>query len=150
MRDGVRGGSVLDGCYFVSRGYCCWHKRSSRWACAAPGFPKNNYIMSIVIRELNPGELEDMLHNERSDRIRYALEPHEVEALTRYVRDRIEPGDFLSAVISNDLKEACGRADHLNRRKIFEYCEWLYNNAPRACWGSSDRMNAWLSQEEAS
>lgn len=102
--------------------------------------------MNRVIREMQPGELEQMMAQELMDRGLYALESHQIEALERYVKDRIEPGSFLMAVLSNNLKEACGRADMYNRRRIFEYCEWLYNKAPSACWGSPERVEAWLSK----
>lgn len=48
------------------------------------------------------------------------------------------------AVLSNDLKEACGRADSFNRRILFEIVVWLYNNAPITCWGSPEKVDAWL------
>lgn len=69
-------------------------------------------------------------------------------ALTRYINDRLRPGDFLSAVLSNDLKEACGRADHHNKEILFEYVNYLYNYCPAACWGSYEKVNEWLKGED--
>lgn len=67
-----------------------------------------------------------------------------IGGLRRYVDNRIPPGDFLQAVICNDLVEACGRADAENARNLPAYVAWLYNEAPRPCWGSRDAMEAWL------
>lgn len=101
--------------------------------------------MSIQIRELRDGELDQMLVAEKADRTMFALSDDNIESLRRYIEDRIEPGNFIMAVLHNDLKEAAGRADMYNRRKLFEYVEYLYNHAPSVCWGSSAKVDAWLS-----
>ena len=68
----------------------------------------------------------------------------EVDAAIRYVEKRWRPGGFLTAVLSNDLKEAFGRADEKSRAGLFAIVKWLYNEAPSTCWGNSDRVEAWL------
>ncbi len=72
---------------------------------------------------------------------------HMQEALTRYVVDRVAPGNFLQAVISNDLRDACGRADADNLQLLPTYVKWLYNVAPGGCWGSPENYKAWLAGE---
>lgn len=67
-----------------------------------------------------------------------------IESLKRYVTEGVPVGGFLEAVISNDLKEACGRADDENIKVIPVYVSWLYNEAPSTCWGSKERYEAWL------
>ena len=59
-----------------------------------------------------------------------------VQGLRLYFENGIEPGSFLSAVLCNDLKEACGRADRFNRHLLFEIVYWLHNDAPAGTWGS--------------
>lgn len=66
------------------------------------------------------------------------------DALLRYVNNGIAPGDFLTAVLNNDLKEACARADDENRQLIYEYVKFLYNQAPSGCWGSPECVRAWV------
>lgn len=61
----------------------------------------------------------------------------------RYIENGIPPGDFLTAVISNDLREACGRADEENRHLLFEYVKFFHCHAPRQCWGSEDNFKTW-------
>ena len=64
--------------------------------------------------------------------------------LTRYVEHGIEPGDFLAAVISNDLKGAVSRADDENLANLPAYVAWLYNEAPIGCCGSPENMQRWM------
>ena len=67
-------------------------------------------------------------------------------SLVRYRDQGIPTGGFLEAVLSNDLKEACGRADMHNRRVIFEIVSWCYNEMPAVAWGSPERVKAWLAK----
>jgi len=67
-------------------------------------------------------------------------------ALQRYIDHGIPPGDFLTAVLSNDLREACTRADDENQQLIYEYVKFLYNYAPLGCWGSRENFHSWLKQ----
>ena len=64
--------------------------------------------------------------------------------LIRYVEDGIPPGDFLTAVIENDLSGAVGRADDANIRNIPAYAFYLYNYAPASSHGSKMAFKAWI------
>ena len=61
----------------------------------------------------------------------------------RWIENRIMPGDFLTAVIRNDLTGALGRADEENRAAIFDIVSWWYNEAPSPCWGSPEKVKTW-------
>lgn len=75
----------------------------------------------------------------------YDLLPEHIRgAMKRYIEDRLQPGGFLEAVLSNDLAGACGRADHINRDRLQDIVSFLYNEAPTTCWGSPERVKAWL------
>jgi hypothetical protein len=52
-------------------------------------------------------------------------------------------GDFLDAVLANDLMEAFGRADDINRTYMFSIVCYVYNKLPRGCWGSKEIVEAW-------
>ena len=69
-------------------------------------------------------------------------------ALNRYIENGIRPGGFLNAVLCNDLKEAIGRADYINMPLIPSYVNWLYNEAPSACWGSSQKVDSWIAAKQ--
>ena len=65
-------------------------------------------------------------------------------AVERYVEEGIEPGGFLSAVIKNDLVNAIGRADSINKEHLEDIVRWFYNYAPADCWGSEENMREWI------
>jgi hypothetical protein len=71
-----------------------------------------------------------------------------MEGLRRYIDHHIPTGHFLEAVLSNDLKEAVGRADEGNMRVLPELVSFLYNEAPGACWGSPQRVKEWLAKRK--
>lgn len=73
------------------------------------------------------------------------IPPRMMAALRRYLDEHQPVGDFLTAVICNDLRGACGHADHENAGIIPVYVAYLYNEAPAASWGSQQKHSAWLS-----
>jgi hypothetical protein len=77
------------------------------------------------------------------------LPGHIQGGVQRYIEKRIEPGSFLSAVICNDLREACACADDINRHRLFDIVSWFYCEAPGNCWGSPEKFLAWLSEDQA-
>lgn len=72
------------------------------------------------------------------------LPEHCRQGLLDYLRYGVPPGHFLTAVLSNDLTEACSRADEPNRRALYDYVYVLYNDAPCEAWGSPDKVRAWI------
>lgn len=69
--------------------------------------------------------------------------------LQRYIDHGIAPGSFLCAVLENNLKDAVGRADAENLANLPAYVGYLYNEAPMACWGSPQKISAWLDEKAA-
>ncbi len=74
------------------------------------------------------------------------IPPHMRGAVVRYFDDGIPPGDFLSAVLCNDLREACARADETNRYLLFDYIKFFYSYAPSGSWGSPDNFETWINK----
>lgn len=71
------------------------------------------------------------------------------DALVAY-RDEGKPvGGFLTALLANDLRGACGSADATNRWLLFVYAAFLWNEMPSPAWGSYERVAEWLAQHEA-
>ena len=64
--------------------------------------------------------------------------------IENYLKYGLEPGDFLSAVICNDLTKAVSHADDTNIKNIPAYVGYFYNQAPSACWGSREKMEKWM------
>ena len=73
---------------------------------------------------------------------------HSKAGLDAYVKDGIPPGGFLQAVLSNDLKDAFGRADIENRTHMVEIVNYLYNKMPVQCQGSRKIVEAWLKMHD--
>ena len=67
-----------------------------------------------------------------------------MDAVKRYIDHGIQPGSFLTGVISNNLREAVSNADDENLRNIPAYMGYFYNEAPSACWGSPEQMSQWI------
>jgi len=78
-----------------------------------------------------------------------SIPEHMQGALRRYVLEGIAPGHFLTAVICNDLKGAVGNADDTNLALLQTYVRWFYNIAPGQCWGSKEKMDAWMHDRRA-
>jgi len=64
--------------------------------------------------------------------------------MKRYIEHGYRPGDFLTAVLSNDLMEAYSRADDVNAAAMRQYVLYLYNYTPTGCWGSPEKVDAWI------
>ena len=82
-----------------------------------------------------------------SDRFNYALLPN-LDSLKAYVEKRQPVGQFLTAVLENDLAGAVAHADSNNVWLIPIYHCWIYNEAPCLCHGSKDRVTKWLFPSE--
>lgn len=76
------------------------------------------------------------------------IKPETIASIRKYADEHCPPGDFLRAVLSNDLVEACARADDDNLRVIPEIVCYCYNEIPGFCWGSQDKVQKWLTQRK--
>lgn len=75
--------------------------------------------------------------------IDYSMIPeHCRDGMRRYIEQGVIPGDFLQAVICNDLVLAASRADYINQQCLLDYARFLYN-APAGAWGNLERMQRW-------
>jgi hypothetical protein len=69
---------------------------------------------------------------------------HLRDGLAMYLNEHLPTGHFLTAVLSNDLAEAFGRADLESRAGLFDLVSYLHNFAPRPAWGSKRQVELWL------
>lgn len=73
------------------------------------------------------------------------------DTIPRYMRAVIyqyaargnNPGDFLSAIICNDLNKAVFYADPHNVDKLHIYVRWLEAYMPRDAFGGKSQMRKW-------
>lgn len=64
--------------------------------------------------------------------------------LKAYAEERVPTGDFLRAVLENNLMESFGRADSNNTRDMEEIVIYVYNEMPAVCHGSPEKVRLWL------
>jgi hypothetical protein len=66
-----------------------------------------------------------------------------IPPLYAYVIEGRNPGHFLTAVLSNDLRAAC-EADSENAKLLREWALLVYNYTPSGCNGSIDAIDQWI------
>lgn len=77
--------------------------------------------------------------------VNYTLLPeHMRDGARGYVEFGLAPGGFLSAVLENNFVDAFGKADAINRASLHDWAIWLWNEAPSDCWGSREKVRAWI------
>jgi hypothetical protein len=70
------------------------------------------------------------------------------QSLVRYLRDGIDPGSFLYAVLTNNLADAVGRADKENLPALKTIVMFLRNRVPSLCHGSVSDYRRWTRDPE--
>uniref|UniRef100_A0A6M3K816 Uncharacterized protein n=1 Tax=viral metagenome TaxID=1070528 RepID=A0A6M3K816_9ZZZZ len=79
---------------------------------------------------------------------RFCVPNYMRESVLNYIEHGIPVGDFLTAIICNNLKESYLCADENNLLNIPAYVNFFYNHAPSTCWGSKEKMDAWIKQKQ--
>jgi hypothetical protein len=69
---------------------------------------------------------------------------HMREGYFNYLVHGIEPGSFAMAVLENNLMQAAGTADHINKYALASHAEFIIWAMPRACWGSKEAVGEWI------
>lgn len=75
-----------------------------------------------------------------------AIPSHMQESILLYVKKGKGLGDFLQAVVTNDLYKAVGHADKQNQLLIPLYVLWFFNRAPMGCYGSVEVVSTWCAR----
>ncbi len=79
--------------------------------------------------------------------VRVTRVPEELhEGLIAYILHGQSPGGFLTAVLCNDLQDACQRADMTNRYRLFDIVNFLYNYAPPVAYGNGEKVSTWIAK----
>lgn len=69
---------------------------------------------------------------------------HIKEAIDRYVTKGTSCGHFVMNVLENNLVGAINYADPENLKQIREIVSYCYNYIPGDCWGSKEKVKAWI------
>lgn len=76
---------------------------------------------------------------------RYDLLPAHMRSGTKdYIEHGTPPGGFLRKVLENDLVGAFVAADAINSVQMEYWSIFLWNYAPTNCWGSPEKVDAWI------
>jgi len=67
------------------------------------------------------------------------------EGVRLYVAHGICPGHFLTSALQNSLSGAFSHADDNNIQTMRQWVMFFYNDLPSGCWGSTDKVEGWLS-----
>lgn len=65
------------------------------------------------------------------------------EAIDRWVKSACPMGNFITAVLENDLKLAIAYADDSAVANLKQIVIYLYNDVPSGCWGSKEKVSKW-------
>lgn len=74
---------------------------------------------------------------------------HTKAQFDNYIIDGFPPGDFLRAVLENNLSEAFGRADNWNTVHLGNIVAYVFHCLPVVSHGSEDRVVTWLQLHRA-
>lgn len=66
------------------------------------------------------------------------------QCIDDYVQKGVPLGDFLTAVMANDLMESYRRADENNTKHMHDIVKYVYNYTPVICHGSYAIVEEWL------
>ena len=70
-----------------------------------------------------------------------------MKSIESYIEEGRPVGDFLTAIICNDLQGAVSRADDENIGNLPAYAAYFYNEAPSKCHGSKENMKDWMNNK---
>lgn len=69
---------------------------------------------------------------------------HIWDGFKRYMLHGIRPGDFLTALLSNDLLEVFNRGDDEALAGLRVTVQFMYNNCPLGSFGDKECFQYWL------
>jgi hypothetical protein len=75
------------------------------------------------------------------------LPAHFYATLKLYLEHGCQPGQFLTAVLCNDLSQAVAHADDEAMAALQRIVQFVYNDMPSPCWGNLDKVRAWMREE---
>ena len=73
-----------------------------------------------------------------------AIPPRVLDAINNYVWYAQPTGDFVKAVLSNDLMGAVRRADDRSQTAMQSICEYIMWSVPSVCYGTREKVRAHL------
>jgi len=111
--------------------------------------PKCGNVLSGLLTwvAMTEGSMDDLMDDAAILQDYGQIRKNIVEGINRHVLLHEPKGDFITAVLSNDLREAFGRADNGNQKTMFQIVSYCHNQIPGVCWGSSEKVKAWIEMD---
>ena len=69
---------------------------------------------------------------------------HMRDSMRGYIEHGKDIGDFLYALLCDDIPGAFSKADDTNRDAMYEYVCFLHDEAPSTAWGSPEAVSDWI------
>jgi len=66
------------------------------------------------------------------------------DTIRRFLTKGINPGQFMTAVLSNNLMDAMARADEETVGDLKSITMFIYNDVPGMCHGTRAKVSEWL------
>ena len=73
---------------------------------------------------------------------------HTIDALDRYWTHGYAPGSFLTILLTGNVFDAIGRADHMNKEALGHIVYYILHHAPRGSFGSPELVQDWINRGE--
>ena len=70
-----------------------------------------------------------------------------IPGIELYLFEGIEPGGYLTSLISGNLYMAACRADHLNKPRLADQAKWVLLNFPDESFGTPENFKKWLNDK---
>ncbi len=96
-----------------------------------------------MTHEFPDGYIHD-LSQDAIDQARAAIPAHLLGGLDRYIRDRLPTGQFLRAVLENNLTEAYSRGNIDSVEVLPALVQYLHWCLPTPSYGSPEKVLLWL------
>lgn len=72
------------------------------------------------------------------------LPEHMQDEMKLYLEHGVKPGGFLYSVLTNNLSEATGRADHISLEYLSNIVSFCWNEIPSTAWGSEEKVRDYM------
>lgn len=103
---------------------------------------QDNHAITGILWEMENGRntWEDL-----RDPVKAEIPEHLRDGLGAYLCEKLRPGSFLIAVLSNDLMGAIGRCDFsMSIASLRNLCQLIHTHFPSNCCGSKEAVEKWL------
>jgi hypothetical protein len=93
----------------------------------------------------DPNEaIEEKLNNMATLFCKHALPDYMWDGIRLYMAHGVKPGQFMCAVLCNDLTAAVAHADISNKAALATWVDFFFQELPVAAWGHPERVEKWM------